>query len=82
MSKGTVKLKGNGVDCFYVVDDLCIKDGVLSFSIDSDLYVFKFSLEAFVGWGMESIIDCCKLTLLDKFNVEEVHLYVRNTSTT
>ena len=51
----------DGKDCFYIVDDLRIVDGVLSFHIESTFYEFEFSIIALSGFGDYMMVDCERL---------------------
>ena len=72
MSEHVVRVVRNGVDCLYIVNDMTVNDGILSFSIGTDMYVYKYSIETYSYLGDKTIVDCRKLKLLDIIDIKEV----------
>lgn len=51
----------DGKDCFYIVEDLIIDNGILSFHVDSVFYEFEFSILALSGFDEYMLVDCSAL---------------------
>jgi len=63
MKEHVIFINRNGKNCYYLVTDLNINDGLMTFHIEDDLYVYEMSLVAFSSF-LSGIVDCTKLKLL------------------
>lgn len=60
-NKQTVQVKSKEGTNLHKVNDFSYRDGVISFSIDEQLFFYKFAIECLQHRGNNLIVDCTKL---------------------
>lgn len=65
MANQLVKIRRNKKDHYYLVDDITINNGYLTFHILDKLYVYEMSFLAYATTPNADLVDCTRLKLVD-----------------